>query len=182
MKRLIDVRCASGAPTFCPNGVAVQTVVNGINARGDIVGLFVDGTRRQHGFVRTAGRYVTIDVPGELAGLNEITFPTTVNGINPAGDLVCSYTVTATNESAPLDSPAYCPAAYPAACIKGFLSTGRHRFLQNPDGAAAVQIDVPGRANTIVPGINPEGAIVGSYSIGATSRGFVAMPNSEGIQ
>jgi hypothetical protein len=25
MRRLIDVRCASGAPTFCPNGVDVST-------------------------------------------------------------------------------------------------------------------------------------------------------------
>jgi hypothetical protein len=45
-----------------------------------------------------------------------------------------------------------------------------------------VQIDVPGRMNTIVLGINPEGAIVRSYSIGATSHGFVAMPHREGIQ
>jgi hypothetical protein len=136
---LIDVPCASGAPTFCPDGVAVQTVVNGINARGDIVGLFVDGTRRQHGFVRTAGRYVTIDVPGELAGVNGITFPTTVNGINPAGELVGSYTVTVTNESAPLDSPAYCPAASPAACIKGFLyRQGRFYSVLYPNHPGAI--------------------------------------------
>ena len=61
-------------------------------------------------------------------------------------------------------------------------ATGRHGFVQNPDGSPAVQIDVPGRTNTIVFGINPEGAIVGSYSIGATSHGFVAIPNREGIQ
>jgi len=28
----IDVPCDSGAPTFCPGGVAPQTAVNGINA------------------------------------------------------------------------------------------------------------------------------------------------------
>ena len=136
---LIDVPCDSGAPTFCPEGVAVQTVVNGISARGDIVGLFVDGTRRQHGFVRTAGGYVTIDVPGELAGLTGITFPTTVNGINPAGDLVGSYTVTVTNESAPIDSPAYCPAAFPAACVKGFLyRDGRFHSVLYPNHPGAI--------------------------------------------
>jgi hypothetical protein len=136
---LIDVPCDAGAPTLCPNGVAVQTAVNGINASGDIVGFFVDGVKRQHGFVRTAGQYVTIDVPGELAGLKGITFPTTVNGINPAGDLVGNYTVTVTNESAPIDSPAYCPAAHPAACLKGFLYRhGRFYSVMFPNHPGAI--------------------------------------------
>ena len=34
--------------------------------------------------------------------------------------------------------------------------TGRHGFLQNPDGSAPVQVDVTGQTNTIVMGINPE--------------------------
>jgi hypothetical protein len=55
-------------------------------------------------------------------------------------------------------------------------ATGRHGFLQNPDEWAPVQIDVPGQTGTVVFGINPEGAIVGSYSIGSQSHGFVAIP------
>jgi len=148
---LIDVPCDAAAPTFCPNGVAVQTAVNGINASGDIVGLFVDGVKRQHGFVRTSGEYVTIDVPGELAGLKGITFPTTVNGINPAGDLVGNYTVTVTNEAAAIDSPAYCPAAHPAACLKGFLY--RHgRFYS---------VLFPNHPGAIPQRISPDGTIYG---------------------
>ena len=153
---LIDVPCDSGAPTFCPDGLAVQTVVNGINARGDIVGLFVDGTRRQHGFVRSGGEYVTIDVPGELAGLSGITFPTTANGINRAGEIVGSYTVTVTNESAPLDSPAYCPAASPAACIKGFLYRhGRFYSVLYPSHPGAIPQLTPPQPQRTAPTRSP---------------------------
>ena len=54
--------------------------------------------------------------------------------------------------------------------------TGRHGFLQNPDGSAPVQIDVPGGTNTIVLGINPSGVIVGTYTIGSATHGFIGVP------
>jgi hypothetical protein len=72
---LIDVPCSTDAPTSCPNGVAVQTAVNGINADGDIVGTYTDGVRRQHGFLRKGTQYFTIDVPGRLIGATG-TLPT----------------------------------------------------------------------------------------------------------
>ena len=43
---------------------AVLTVAEGINNRGEIVGLYVDADGNQHGFVLCNGAYVTIDVPG----------------------------------------------------------------------------------------------------------------------
>jgi hypothetical protein len=47
----VDVPCAASAPTFCSGGVARQTAVNGINAAGDVVGMYIDGAKHQHGFV-----------------------------------------------------------------------------------------------------------------------------------
>jgi hypothetical protein len=117
--RAVDAPCAASAPTFCPDGIALQTAVNGINAAGDIVGTYVDGANHQHGFVAKNGRYTTLDVPSDFGGGSGM-LPTVANGINPAGDIVGTYTVPF-NDAAPPDSPLYCPTAHPAACIKGFI-------------------------------------------------------------
>jgi len=146
---LVDVPCSADLPTLCPNGTAVQTVVSGINAAGDIVGFFVDGARHQHGFMRKGGQYITIDVPGELAGVTG-TLPSSANGINPAGDIVGSYTAPV-NESVPPDSPAYCPAAHPAACTKGFLYS-HGRFFS---------VLFPGHPGAVPQRITPNGDIYG---------------------
>lgn len=146
---LIDVPCSAEAPASCPNGVAVQTAVNGVNAAGEIVGTYTDGARRQHGFLRKGTQYFTIDVPGRLIGATG-TLPTSANGINAAGDIVGSFTAPF-NESAPFDSPAYCPAAHPAACTKGFLY--RH-------GAFSLVL-FPGHPGAIPQRIMPSGDIYG---------------------
>jgi uncharacterized membrane protein len=54
----------------------------GVNARGDIVGRYVDANGR-HGYLFSAGRYRTIDIPGA-------TF-TGVTAINSEGDIVGRY-------------------------------------------------------------------------------------------
>lgn len=306
----VDVPCSADAPTACPYGVAVQTSVNGVNAAGDIVGSYVDGAGRQHGFMTENGRYITIDVPGRFAGVSG-TLPTSANGINPSGEVVGNYVAPFSSETS-VDSPNYCPAAHPAACIKGFVyrhgqfrlllfpghpgaipqritpngdvygclhdlntgmsmygaiwyhggdvaslavgggeladqtmgmamsmnngatpggsvivglfndavrrhgfvvqdgefqpydvpsstikltaiwdinprgqfvgtyvdATGRHGFLQNPDGSAPLQLDVvAGQPGTVVFGINPNGVIVGTYMIGTTVHGFIGVPS-----
>lgn len=58
-------------------------------------------------------------------------------------------------------------------------ATGRHGFVQNPDGSAPIQLDVPGGANTLAKGINPEGMIVGTYTVSGKTHGFLAVPPSE---
>ena len=56
----------------------------GINARGDIVGDYVDSDGMLHGFVRLkSGEFITIDYPG-AAG-------TYVAGINDRGDLAGAF-------------------------------------------------------------------------------------------
>src|SRR5215470_10683204 len=45
---------------------ATLTHVNGINARGDIVGWYLDGSGQQHGFVRDQSGFSAIDFPGSL--------------------------------------------------------------------------------------------------------------------
>src|SRR4051812_9243757 len=67
------------APVFTtidpPN--AVITVPYGINARGDIVGTYLDSDGVQHGFLLRKGVYTTIDFPGAEG--------TEARGIGPNG-------------------------------------------------------------------------------------------------
>lgn len=62
---------------------ATATTLSGINARGDIVGSYIDGEGMSHGFVLRDGVFTTIDVPGAHG--------TDARGISPAGDIVGGY-------------------------------------------------------------------------------------------
>jgi hypothetical protein len=167
----IDVPCSAAPPTQCQNGVARQTVPSGINPAGDIVGSYLDGVGRQHGFlwsgwlfttvvsggqptvVVSGGQLTTIDVPGDLAGVGG-SLPTSANGINPAGDIVGNFAapfITGVSDLAPQDSPAYCPAAGSAACIKGFLY--RHGKFS--------AVLFPGHPGAVPQRITPDGDIYG---------------------
>src|SRR2546423_4136962 len=109
----IDVPCSAAPPTSCPDGIAPQTVANGINADGDIVGFFTDGVGKQHGFLLKGGQFTTVDVPGAIVGVVG-TLPTTANGISPAGEIVGNYTapyIPQISDKAQKDSARYCPAA-----------------------------------------------------------------------
>ena len=145
----VDVPCAASAPTFCPGGLASQTAVNGINAAADIVGTYIDGATRQHGFVLKNGLYTTLDVPGSFAGVSG-TLPTVANGINPAGDIVGTYRVPF-NDTAPFDSPLYCPTGRPAACVKGFIY--RHGQFE--------RLLFPGHPGAVPQRITPNGDVYG---------------------
>src|SRR5437763_16353790 len=57
-----------------------NTVVSGINATGQIVGGYTDSLNKTHGFLYTAGTYVTLDVPGA-------TF-TDATAVNSSGQIV----------------------------------------------------------------------------------------------
>ena len=77
----------------------------GINARGDVVGAFVDQSFVQHGFLLTKnGEFTVIDFPGARS--------TIARGINPRGDIVGSYQL-------PGD---------PAVAARGFLLTKEGEF------------------------------------------------------
>ena len=59
---------------------ATSTTANGINARGDIVGTFVDANGVSHGFLVRKGVFSTIDFPNASF--------TAARGINARGDIV----------------------------------------------------------------------------------------------
>jgi len=59
---------------------AVSTVANGINAGGEVVGRYQDGTGKVHGFLLSSGNFSSIDFPGAAA--------TDARGIGPGGNIV----------------------------------------------------------------------------------------------
>jgi hypothetical protein len=61
---------------------AASTSASGINARGDIVGSYVDGTG-SHGYLLRDGEFTTIDFPGSAG--------TEARGISPGGEVVGDY-------------------------------------------------------------------------------------------
>lgn len=89
---------------------AVATQAFGINARGDIVGEYVDGTSRSHGYViRRDGDTTTIDYPG--------AFFTHASAIGPGGDIVGFYR----------------NAGEPAVNAHGFMRTKNGAFVAVDD-------------------------------------------------
>ena len=214
--------------TIAPAGARSSTAF-GINARGDVVGTFVDQNFVQHGFLfGKNGEFTVIDFPGARG--------TIARGISPDGEIVGTYSLP--GDSAVLGS-------------RGFLLTKQGEFgnvhhpghtwevAQRilPDGTilgcyhdqdqmetmrgviigrdAASEVDAFGSMNNgatpdlrlmvgfwfnmmdnqsqgymiengvftsfMVPGsnatnawdVNPDGAIVGVYSVGTTIRGFL---------
>jgi probable HAF family extracellular repeat protein len=62
---------------------ATSTAADGINDRGDIVGIYFDNTGTLHGFLQQNGALTTIDVPGAI-----LAFPFE---INDRGQIVGEY-------------------------------------------------------------------------------------------
>lgn len=124
---------------------AIRTRAWGISPGGVIVGDYLDSSHTSHGFLLTEGGYVTVDVPGALIGLTGM-LPTSLRGINPAGDIVGYYL-------APPGSSVSCTLAGSPLCIKGFL-LHRGRFLT---------VLFPGHEGSIPQRITPKGDIYGCY-------------------
>lgn len=95
---------AAQAYTFTTLDVpnASKTFGMGNNANGDVVGYFVDATAPFHGFLLRAGKFSTLDFPGENVAWTQ------ANAINDAGDITGLYS---------LKAPA------PAGNVHGFLLT-----------------------------------------------------------
>ena len=90
--------------TIAPAGATSSTAF-GINARGDIVGTFVEGGV-QHGFLLSKGKFTVIDFPDAQG--------TIARGIGPSGEIVGSY---------------WLPGDNPMLAARGFRRTKKGEFL-----------------------------------------------------
>jgi hypothetical protein len=48
---------------------SIFTIMNGINAQGDMLGLYINNKGNGHGFLLSKGAFTSIDVPGASAGV-----------------------------------------------------------------------------------------------------------------
>ena len=80
---------AKGKFTTVAYPKATGTEVNGINDKGDVVGIYLDSTGTQHGFSKIGTKYTSIDVKGDTSpfawGINN-KGQITVYATNSAGD------------------------------------------------------------------------------------------------
>ena len=127
---------------------ATLTNAQGINAGGEIVGIYNDAATpsKTHGFLLSGGHYQSIDFPGARA--------TAARGIGPGGDIVGSYQ----NQNESGGVPAH-----------GFLLNNRGEFFQ---------VDYPDHINTIAQRILPDGTILGCYHDNDTMNSMHGMTMS----
>ena len=124
------------------------TLATGINAGGQIVGIYYDASGNSHGFLLKGGAFFTVDVPGSLVGVSG-TLQTEANGINNAGDIVGDYYAPPGAPGAPactVTTPPFSPQ-----CRRGFLD---HK-------GEFSDVLVPGKAGSIPNAISPDGTIYG---------------------
>jgi uncharacterized membrane protein len=162
---------------------ASNTQAWGINAQGDIVGFYFDDTGI-HGFLLSGGAFRTLDFPNAAA--------TEPLGINPRGEIVGIYYnagadiarpfVLRNGAYTPIDVPGANPASGNVGLAYGINAQGDivGVFARSDGGRALLlthgifsDIGVPTGFSYSPHGINPEGAIVGSYSSGNISHDFV---------
>ncbi|MCA1636288.1 MAG: hypothetical protein LC802_22000, partial [Acidobacteria bacterium] len=117
-----------------PQGTLAATAF-GINARGDVVGTFVDKNSVQHGFLLRKGKFTVIDFRDAQ---DTVAQGTVARGISPDGDIIGNYWLTGD----------------PARGSRGFLLTKKGEFKA---------VRYPGHTWETLQRILPDGTILGCY-------------------
>jgi hypothetical protein len=166
-----------------PGAGPMGTIASGINDSGQVVGTFFDNSNTRNGFSLSGASYSTVDVPGAAA--------TAATGVNNSGQITGYYTdgsggvhgFTQTGGSAtPFDEPSGVGATRGAdingsgTVVGSYFDTGGAEHGFSKTGASYTSFDVTGLGtalNTQASGINAAGTIVGSFSNGTITHGFV---------
>jgi probable HAF family extracellular repeat protein len=148
----------------------VQQNPAGINDSGDIAGVYVDSSGNYHGYEKTGGKFIALDVP--FAGASN----TEPYGINNSGEIVGAYIGSdGHNHAFTYLGGTYASFDYPGAVDSFAIATnssgvivgqyadasGWHGFELN--GGTYTPFDVPGATETFPGGINDTGVISGFY-------------------
>jgi uncharacterized membrane protein len=133
---------------------AVLTNAQGINAQGEIVGLYTDTAGKTHGFIRSGEHYRSVDFPEAGA--------TQLRGISQTGDMVGSYQ--RSDESGGLP-------------VHGFLMTRRGTFFKVDYPGHANTIAQRILADGTILGCYHDTDTMGTmHGFIVTRRGFDAIP------
>ncbi len=147
---------------------SAQTVVTGINQKGDTVGIYVDTGGNTHGFTKIGGTFTTVDQPGTVfnQGLGINNSDTTVgysSAIDPAGMIgQTAYSqlgglFTNINALLPANDNSQAAGINSAGNIVGFYMEGADSISFLDVSGAISTIDPFGSAFTQALGINNSG-------------------------
>ena len=156
---------------------ATFSIANGINDKGDIVGVFIDNNG-VHGFLFSGGKYKTINVPGSVF--------TDVMGINNAGHMVMYWvSPSGVNNTSIYDGKTYKTINVPGAAISYAAGLNNENDVSYfwLDGAGQThsallhqgtifKFDYPKAVGSFAWGINDKSEIVGGYQL--TNNGNVS--------
>jgi hypothetical protein len=181
---------APGAGTDASGCVFGLTFPNGINAGGQITGLYYDPQCNVHGFLRERnGAFTVVDVPNSLG--------TTPVAINNGGAIAGSTDAPGGNAFSRSPSGSFTIFDVPGVRDFGNMSINSagvivgsyldvnlvsHSFKRTPDGSLTI-IDFPGAGTGALQGtyansINEAGEITGAYNDGnGVLHGFLFLPN-----
>ena len=168
-------------------GVSVNEIT-GINTAGRIVGIYLDSSNLEHGFVETSGIVTNIDNP--VGAPNT----TVLFDINDHGEMVGAYSDASNNSHAfsTTDGVSFHNFDYPGATatiaagvnLAGAIvgqwtdaSSVDHGFLLK--GSTFKSFDFPGAVSTTAICINDSGAIAGYFTDASSlSHGFIYSGNT----
>jgi probable HAF family extracellular repeat protein len=163
---------------------------NGINASGQIVGYYTDGSGQNHGFLYSGGSFTSLNDPSAgPSGYGNGTFAT---GISDQGQIVGNYYLGGAQTGAGshgflyggsytnFNHPAGVSGTYPTGInasgqiVGTYSNNGGYSFLYS-SGTYTPISDPLGDSGTFVSGINNLGQIVGSYDVccGGPTHGFL---------
>ena len=157
---------------------STASAATGINASGQIVGIYSAGSLRNHGFLLSGGNYTTLDPPGSRE--------TQPRGVNVSSQIVGDYFDASGEHGFLLSGGSYTTLDVPGSNrtaawgindsgqIVGSYTdaSGEHGFLLS--GGSYTTLDPPGSTTTRAFGINDSGHIVGQYFDAGGEHGFLA--------
>jgi probable HAF family extracellular repeat protein len=165
-----------GATTETFRGVnkpkAIGQAANGVNDSGEIVGYYIVSGTTDHGYLRSGGKFITIDVP--FSGATN----TSALEINNSGEIVGNWEDATTQHGFLLIGTTYTSFDYPGAVSTAALGINNngvvvggytdasgvtHGFSLSAGTYAS--FDPPGSTYTVASGINDSGDIVGYYCV-----------------
>jgi probable HAF family extracellular repeat protein len=172
---------------------ATYTLPHGINAGGQIVGIYHDASGKSHGFLLSDGAFSTVEQPFAVAYSD-------AKAIGPGGDIIGEYRLpgepaanyqgyllTSEGQWSSVDYPGhistYVQRILPDGTILGsyydgaFLGPSMHGMTISPNGATT-EIGVPASMHD---GATPDGkAIVGFYTtVAGKTRGYLYLPDDD---
>lgn len=170
------------SPPLAFPGSSNLTIANGINDRGEIVGVYQSAAPGEHSFLLKANKYSTLIFPGSRE--------TAAEDINNSGEVVGGFPdAHGTHGFVYLENVGVFTTALSASggtvtALRGVNNGGQivggwfdnqgneHPFLYM--AGAIHPIVIPGATSASVNGINDRGQVVGNYQAGNVSQSFVA--------